>query len=452
MERQQDTDCEIGAVRQDELESVLNVMCAAFELPFAVARPIFFADPYLKLENKRVVRVEGRIVACLTITEMTCRIGSSEVTIAGIAGVATLPQYRRQGYASRLLNSTVEVLRLRGVPLAGLFPYQSDYYRRLGWETAGNLCRYVTTPACLPAYGEAEQALTAETSDFEAIASLYAQTLGSHCLSAVRDAPRWQYARDRVQAKKVYSYGGKLEGYLFYDVQPGTIRLGSTEADTPPTIRILEMVALTSRARYALLGYLSRQTQIGRIEYEANWEGLRAAGLLDVPWIGSASENCGTAISSSKSTSHSKAVEHANTVAHVEILPGLMLRVIDFYAFLQTLQSNWGNWGPSHGAIELKLLDDNHLGSSQSIFISGRNKGNPGVLLQQGASSHCTNPDLIGKVEGDLRVWAQVMVGHISGSEACSLGLLQASTPDAVEWLECLFPSRSPSLLTLDHF
>lgn len=446
MERQQDTNCEIGAARQDELDSILNVMCAAFELPFAVARPIFFADPYLKLENKRVVRVEGRIVACLTITELTCRIGSSEVAIAGIAGVATLPKYQRQGYASRLLNSTVEVLRSRGVSLAGLFPYQSDYYRRLGWETAGSLCRYVTTPACLPEYVEAAQVLTAETADFEAIANLYAQTLGSLCLSAVRDAARWQYARDRVQAKKVYSFRGKLEGYLFYDVQPGTIRLGSTEADTPPTIRILEMVALTPRARYALLGYLSRKTQIGRIEYEANWEGLRAAGLLDIPWIGRANADYGT------TTSNSRAISLSKTVAHVEILSGLMLRVIDFYALLQMLQSNWGGWGHCQGAIELKLLDDNHPGSSQSIFISGRNNGHPGVLLQQASSSHCTDSEIVGSIEGDLRVWAQVAVGHMSGSEACSLGLLHASTPDAVEWLGCLFPSRSPSLLTLDHF
>ena len=73
-------------------------------------------------------------------------------------------------------------------------------------------------------------------------------------------------------------------------------------------------------------------------------------------------------------------------------------------------------------------------------------------MLQQGTDSSGADRDIIGNVEGDVRIWSQVAVGHLSGEEACSLSLLRASTPDAAEWLGRLFPSRSPSLPTLDHF
>ena len=90
---------DIGPVRQDELDAMLGVMCAAYELPFEAARPIFHADPYFDLDNKRVLRVDGRIVSCLTITESPYWIGKAVVPVAGIAGLATLPHAQRQGYA-----------------------------------------------------------------------------------------------------------------------------------------------------------------------------------------------------------------------------------------------------------------------------------------------------------------------------------------------------------------
>src|SRR5579883_1559713 len=125
---------EIGSARPEELDTVLQIMCQAFQLPFGPARDIFYADPYFDLENKRVLRVEGQVVSCLTIIDASCWIGGAPVRMGGIAGVATRMEERRKGYAGQLLLDTARLLETRGYALSGLFPFSYDYYRKFGWE------------------------------------------------------------------------------------------------------------------------------------------------------------------------------------------------------------------------------------------------------------------------------------------------------------------------------
>src|ERR1043166_1319981 len=144
------TGVEIGTVKESELDSLLRLMCEAFSLPYVEARKIFYADPYFDLNNKLVLRVADRIVSCLTLVETSCWIGDGVVSLAGIAGVATLPSERRKGYASRLLTATVSILRERGYALTALFPSVYDFYQKLGWELIGQGNRLTVSPNRLP--------------------------------------------------------------------------------------------------------------------------------------------------------------------------------------------------------------------------------------------------------------------------------------------------------------
>src|SRR5437660_10709598 len=117
---------ETGEAQRDELDSMLALMCAAFSLPFAPAREVFYADPYFDIPNKRVLRVGGRIVSCLTVVETVCRLGAGTACIGGIAGVATRETERRRGYAGRLLTETLHLFQERGYALSALFPFSYD--------------------------------------------------------------------------------------------------------------------------------------------------------------------------------------------------------------------------------------------------------------------------------------------------------------------------------------
>src|SRR5262245_33634849 len=125
---------EIRAVRSDELEVMLAVMCEAFALPFTPARDIFLHDPYFDLDKKRVLVLDGDVISCLTIVDTTMWIGNARVRVAGIANVATRQSHRGKGYASQLLCGTIPSLYERGYGLSALLPYSYEFYRRLGWE------------------------------------------------------------------------------------------------------------------------------------------------------------------------------------------------------------------------------------------------------------------------------------------------------------------------------
>ena len=426
----------------NELDTVLQVMCAAFELPYEVARPIFYADPYFDAANKRVLRVNGQIVSCLTLTSAQCRVGKAALSVAGIAGVATLPEHQRRGYASRLLLDALQTLRERGHGLAGLFPYDYGYYRRLGWETASIGCKYSIAPAMLPAYSETPTdtviSQTAALHHIDGMANVYRQCADGQALWAERDAKRWQYVMDRVTGKYVIvNTDETVEGYLLYDIQPGIVQMGAAQREQPPVLRVLELCAVTARARRSLIAHLAAQRQVGRIEYVTTSRHLEAMGLL--PGL------C--------------PVQTEEPFARLELAPDLMLRIVDFPRLLQNLTANWEGFA---GEIVLKLRDDVCERFGASVVIIGNGSGLPQVLtVSEWPTEHDQNgrnptgsdlPPNINRVEGNVRAWSQVVVGHYSGGAACAYGRLQASTPAAARLLELLFPARAPFLPAPDHF
>ena len=442
---------EFGFARQDELDIVLRVMCAAFELPYEVARPIYYADPYFDAENKRVLRVDGRIVSCLTLSTTRCRIGKAEVKIAGITGVATLPEQQRRGYASRLIIAALQTLQERGEAFTGLFPYDYDYYRRLGWEIAGVGCKVSHPPAQLlpDAIPEAESGIStlsenegrvcpAGMEHLEGIARVYERCAGEQALWAFRDAKRWQYVFNRIAHKYVYLNSAEtVEGYLLYDIQPGIVQMSTAQLEQPPTLNIMELCAGTAGAKNGLMTYLAAQRQFGKVEYVTTSEHLEATGLMN-----------------GISPPQTEAI-----LAPTEFVPALMLRIVNFTRLLQALRVNWDGF---QGTIRLTLHDDVFTQSAESVVICGTGLGLPvlvpaseytgtnAVAAQMVKSPVPSAPDF--HITGDVRAWSQVAGGYVSGDVACANGQLIASAPESAILAGVLFPARSPFLPAPDHF
>ena len=443
---------EIGSAQLEELDAVLRVMCAAFELPYEAARAVYYADPYFNAENKRVLRVDEKIVSCLTLTEAQCRIGKAILPIAGITGVATLPEQQRKGYANRLILASLQTLLKRGYALAGLFPYDYNYYRRLGWETISVGCKYSIAPELLPSYAQIQNPNTeadlypsgmggvqpAQPQHLKGMAQVYESCAGEQTLWALRDEKRWQYLQDRVAHKYVTLDSAETAaGYLLYDIQPGSVQLGPAQVEQPPILRVLELCARTRQARRALISHLAAQRQVGKIEYVTTPEHLKAIGLLP----GGCPPNADAPF------------------AQILLVPALMLRVVDFARLLQMLRVNWEGMA---GEILLTLRDNEFTPASASILISGDGAGLPSVQpLSAGSSLYKDSnqsqavadaPLSKWRVDGDVRAWSQVIVGHIGGEDACAYGRLNASTPEAAHMMGLLFPARSPFLPAPDHF
>lgn len=80
-----------------------------------------------------VAEVDGVAVADASAVPMRQNVRGVIYRMAGIAGVATLPQARRRGYASALVTELLGMMRDNGYPVSTLYPFRPSFYGRLGF-------------------------------------------------------------------------------------------------------------------------------------------------------------------------------------------------------------------------------------------------------------------------------------------------------------------------------
>ncbi len=413
-----DPHIEIGAVHPDELESLLALICEVFQLPYEPARELFYKDPYLNLENKRVLRVNGQIVSCLTIADREVWLGGGRVRVGGIAGVATHPKERNKGYAGLLLEDTLAYLKTQGYALSALIPYSSHFYRRLGYEICGNVCRYVTAPSYLPTSTDGRKMRSGRPDDVEDLADMYAKFALGKAFHGVRDNPRWHYLLQNVEQCHVYTDdSGKITGYVLSDIRQNP---PAFEGEMPmPTLRVLEFVADNPAARRGLLSHLAAQHSVGMVEFCTQGQALAQLGLLDLLGTGIGEE----------------------ILANIEVVPMLMVRIVDFRVLIATLAFS------THfsGGLRLELHDPTRKMPPEQWTVMKKSGLAP---VTASVSSDAALPCL----SADVRVWAQVVTGFKGADDAIAQGLLFASDETAQNCGSELFPTNHPFLPIPDHF
>jgi predicted acetyltransferase len=107
-------------------EEVGSAPSYALDWPYVITRE--------NLENIRVVLVDDHIVSSTAIVPHETSIGGVNLRIGGINGVSTHPDYRRRGYASRILEACIDHMRDLGCHLSLLSTGVPSWYRKLGWQ------------------------------------------------------------------------------------------------------------------------------------------------------------------------------------------------------------------------------------------------------------------------------------------------------------------------------
>jgi len=121
-------------------------------------------------ENLRIIRVNGRIISSVSIYPTHVRWDDAVLKVGGIGGVATDPDFRRHGYAGQVLEDCLEVMEREDYDLSILWTGIADYYRRWGWEHAGEVWNFFidrTTITYLPLAPSGE--ILTESADARAI-------------------------------------------------------------------------------------------------------------------------------------------------------------------------------------------------------------------------------------------------------------------------------------------
>lgn len=119
----------------DELPTVWEVLCGAFgEGPRERFRRQIWEDSTFALEQIRIAEVDGKIVSHVWVAERPVFYrGKVILPMGGIGGVGTLPEYRRKGLATSLLQDAIAYMEHKGHAISMLFTGINPFYAKLGW-------------------------------------------------------------------------------------------------------------------------------------------------------------------------------------------------------------------------------------------------------------------------------------------------------------------------------
>ena len=239
---------EIRGARESELEQVVELCCVAFN-PDGHERYWQYVrgDSSYRLPQTRVVVVNDRVVSTLRVWERRMRVGASLVTMGGIGGVCTHPNYRGVGYASALMRDTIDYLRTTGCDLGVLFTIIPEaFYRRLGWTSLPLHGFNITCNASTREADSSEWQVTdfnPET-DLDAVAALYDLTNAKQSGTIARTRAYWDMAPSRIRGvlpTVIAHQNGYIGGYLNYGI--GEKRAEVCEVgyapDNPPVLDAL---------------------------------------------------------------------------------------------------------------------------------------------------------------------------------------------------------------------
>ncbi|MFC0215205.1 enhanced intracellular survival protein Eis [Paenibacillus chartarius] len=205
--------------------------------------------------------IDGRLASKLMIYDFHMWLGGRVLAMGGIAGVATWPEYRRQGLVGRLLKHALETMRRRGQSVSLLHPFDFAFYRRFGWETLCDFRKYkLETDKIKGVFSHAPGTVVRVEPVPEVLGPLYEAYAEQYSGMLQRDEKWW---RERIFTSKkgtaaVYrNAGGEARGYVFYQVRERVCK-------------VHELVWLDEEARSALWKFIAdHDSMMDRVELQA---------------------------------------------------------------------------------------------------------------------------------------------------------------------------------------
>lgn len=95
-----------------------------------------------------------RLVAAAGIHSLPVAWGDQSLMMGGLAGVACAADQRGRGHVARLMAASLVRMRDAGQTLSGLYPFAWAFYRKFGWDWAGEKREYTVPTEAIPSHPE----------------------------------------------------------------------------------------------------------------------------------------------------------------------------------------------------------------------------------------------------------------------------------------------------------
>ena len=177
-------------------------------------------SPKHRLATWYVGCVEGRVVVSLGAYPLHFKIRGEQVPGIAIGSVYTLGEFRRRGFAARLLAWVEDQSRKNGTALSLLYSdIKPDYYANMGYALCPSFEGWRDVGRMRDKAGIGQQLVEIDAaSHLDELMNLYADYHGAAPLSIARDARYWQALLQRFTADRFYALitkgDGGWKGYL----------------------------------------------------------------------------------------------------------------------------------------------------------------------------------------------------------------------------------------------
>ena len=172
-----------------------------------------------------------RLAAGLWYWRFDMRVREAYVPMAGVAAVATWPEYRNQGIVRKLMMSLQEMMKNSGCPLSVLAPFKHDFYEQMGWAPTFDTFRLKFPPGnikSLPDEGYAIREVKGieHWETFEQLSSEYGTPYnGSTCRSEHYWRTRYFEVPHQIRHAYLVEKDGEPRGFIisrFINGETGT--------------------------------------------------------------------------------------------------------------------------------------------------------------------------------------------------------------------------------------
>jgi predicted N-acetyltransferase YhbS len=216
---------EFGVGTEADHEAVYQNLLHVFHGPDREAFLGALSDPTYRPDQRLLVKVDGRVVSHIHLTERKIRYGSTQLPMNGVMWVGTLPEYRGLGFAQNLMRLADDRARETGAVVQALTTGMPQFYRPLGWGICGRQTIGQALSRNLPqvsdgmiegrsGFWHVRPWRQVELNDLMALYELqYANTAGSVIRS--EDYWRWIIGRRYAHVIWVTCQGETVRGYAF---------------------------------------------------------------------------------------------------------------------------------------------------------------------------------------------------------------------------------------------
>lgn len=336
---------------------------------------------------------DNLLAAKLHIVPYHININSQRWKMGGLAGVATYPEFRRNGYVKRLIIKALERMQQEEQIVSLLHPFDIGFYRKFGWEVFTENRKLHIEKKDLKFLESQHGSIKRFTKEYHHpdIEGIYAQFSNNYTGMLVREGDWWKnHVYGDGQVAVYYDKRNEAKGYILFEVKD-------------QNMDIQEFVALNHESRCGLWNFICQHdSMVHSITILTSNHEL-------LPYI-----------------LHQPKIK-------MEITPYFMARIVDAKQCLEKYQFNG-----SDNKVFIHLEDEYATWNNGSYLV-----GNGEVqVFKDKPGSKCVQPPKRG-VRMDINSLTALVFGYKRPTELYELGYLKGLESEIAS-LEKLFPHTKP--------